>query len=454
MVQGELSLKQLLSKGVCRGKNLRGETDEAFLLKQTHLSLNGRRLHSLSSALAATPKVQVMYLFDNELHSLGGLTTLGLTHLYLQNNMLVDTPELGASLGALSHLQKLYISSNRLADLTPLCGLFSLEELHAGSQRGGGELCLPADLERLSRLRVLSLPQNRLRDVSVLGGCPRLQSIDLSTNLITDMTDLASLLGSTPELHTLDLRSCPVSEQRQMLDAVVVCGASLTHLNGREVGSSQRLYLLALERNGRRVLSPSSGLRGPGYAVHAPPPLNKMQPYRERESPLGATPPSSCHIDVSLLGATPHVGSPLGSAAAGEWPAPVAGRAAHLRSPLGASPPANISLSCLGASPLGGSPLGYGCSPLGCCGSPLGPLGCSPGAAPLGTLGANPHTSSHGIVGLGAINSGLGGGGPSSLPAPGWLAPNGRGLGGSPLGGARVSPPQSEDSVQLLAGKR
>ena len=153
MVQGELSLKQLLSKGVCRGKNLRGETDEAFLLKQTHLSLNGRRLHSLSSALAATPKVQVMYLFDNELHSLGGLTTLGLTHLYLQNNMLVDTPELGASLGALSHLQKLYISSNRLADLTPLCGLFSLEELHAGSQRGGGELCLPADLERLSRSR-------------------------------------------------------------------------------------------------------------------------------------------------------------------------------------------------------------------------------------------------------------------------------------------------------------
>ena len=74
----------------------------------------------------------------------------------------MDTPELAEVLGGLRQLQKLYISGNRLADLSPLCGLPALEELHAGSQRGGGELVLPPELERLGRLRVLSLPHNQV----------------------------------------------------------------------------------------------------------------------------------------------------------------------------------------------------------------------------------------------------------------------------------------------------
>lgn len=98
---------------------------------------------------------------------------------------------------------------------------------------------------------MLSLPHNRLRDVSPLGGCRRLQSLDLSANEIENMAGLSNLLGSTPELQTLDLRRCPLSDRRPMMDAVVVCGSALTQLNGREVGPSQRKYLLALERQGR-----------------------------------------------------------------------------------------------------------------------------------------------------------------------------------------------------------
>ena len=41
VAEGELTFSKLLSKGVCKGKNLRGESDEAFVAKQTHLSLNG-----------------------------------------------------------------------------------------------------------------------------------------------------------------------------------------------------------------------------------------------------------------------------------------------------------------------------------------------------------------------------------------------------------------------------
>ena len=74
--QVELSWQILVGKGVCKGKNLRGETDETFIARQTHLSLNGRRLRSLGTALSAAPKTQVLYLFDNELLSLGGLAPM------------------------------------------------------------------------------------------------------------------------------------------------------------------------------------------------------------------------------------------------------------------------------------------------------------------------------------------------------------------------------------------
>ena len=81
---------------------------------------------------------------------------------------------------------------------------------------------------------MLSLPHNRLCDVSALGGCRRLESLDLSANSgITDMGDLAILLGSAVELHTLDLRRCPVADVRAMMDAVVVCGAALTKVRAR-----------------------------------------------------------------------------------------------------------------------------------------------------------------------------------------------------------------------------
>ena len=73
------------------------------------------------------------------------------------------------SLSTLRCLQKLYISGNRLSDLAPLCVLTTLEELHAGGQRGSGPLALPPELINLPRLRVLLVPQNGLADVVVLG---------------------------------------------------------------------------------------------------------------------------------------------------------------------------------------------------------------------------------------------------------------------------------------------
>jgi hypothetical protein len=56
-------------------------------------------------ATQAAPKAQVMYLFDNELQSLDGLITRGLTHLYLQNNQLVATLELGLTLSTLTQVR-------------------------------------------------------------------------------------------------------------------------------------------------------------------------------------------------------------------------------------------------------------------------------------------------------------------------------------------------------------
>ena len=92
----EVTKNLLLCDGVCKGRKHRGESDDAYFRRQSHLSLDGRRLQQLGAALSSCPQLQILYLYDNQLTSLQGLSTTLLTHLYVQNNELTDGPELAA----------------------------------------------------------------------------------------------------------------------------------------------------------------------------------------------------------------------------------------------------------------------------------------------------------------------------------------------------------------------
>ena len=285
----ELSYELLLERGVCKGHKHKSEPTDKYLGRQTHLSLDAKKLRKMGTALSACPRLEKLYLFDNSLESLEGLNLPLLTHLYVQNNQLREGPELAIALNTMRNLQKLYIGCNQLADLAPLCVLSTLEELHAGGQRGSGPLVLPPELEQLQRLRVLLVANNGLTDLTPLSVLGSLETLDASGNMVSEMADVAPMLSRTPRLQALDLRGCPLSKRRQMLEAVIVCGRSLKELNGREITASERPYLQALERTGRRTLSPSSGLRNGGPRISPP------------RSGLGASPDSG----VSGLGSSP-----------------------------------------------------------------------------------------------------------------------------------------------------
>lgn len=284
----ELSYELLLERGVCKGQRHKAEPMDKYLSRQTHLSLDARKLKRMGTALQACPRLEVLYLFDNSLESLEGLNLPLLTHLYVQNNQLREGPELAIALSTMRNLQKLYIGCNQLSDLAPLCVLSSLEELHAGGQRGSGPLMLPPELEQLQRLRVLLVANNGLTDLTPLSVLGSLEKLDASGNMVSEMADVAPMLSRTPRLQTLDLRGCPLSKRRQMLDAVIVCGRSLTELNGREITKSERPYLQALERTGRRTLSPSSGLRNGGPRIS--PPRSGLGASPDTDSGLGPSP--------------------------------------------------------------------------------------------------------------------------------------------------------------------
>lgn len=164
------------------------EDDSAFLRRQTHLYLNNLSLGQVGNELLACPEAMAVYLYENQLTSLGSLpSSIGrVRSLYLQKNDLTDLE--GA--GSLRHLQKLYVDGNRVGALTGLAGCGELEELHAVDQRLGEGQALALDPGCLAALapslRVLNLAGNGLDGASLgaLRCLKRLRVLDLSRNAI------------------------------------------------------------------------------------------------------------------------------------------------------------------------------------------------------------------------------------------------------------------------------
>ena len=274
----EVTKNLLLCDGVCKGRKRRGESDDAYFRRQSHLSLDGRRLQQLGAALSSCPQLQILYLYDNQLTSLQGLSTTLLTHLYVQNNELTDGPELAAALGSLRQLQKLYISHNRLTDLSPLCSLPLLEELHAGNQRGFGggvsALVLPPELAELSRLRVLTLPQNGLRDAAPIGSCSRLQKLDLSGNQARRRSSRPPLAHLPVSSHPVPLPpGAPPPPHAAARCQVTDLGGLATVLSG-----CGQLEELDLRGNPRRLETPRPGPPRTPSARASPTPPGPRQP--------------------------------------------------------------------------------------------------------------------------------------------------------------------------------
>lgn len=117
--------KDMVLRSIERQSNARrpsnADAEEKFLLKQTHLHLNGHSICKISG-LRCVPKVEVLYLYDNHIQMIENIHFLhNLRLLYLQNNNITHI----TGLDDLKGLSKLYLDNNciqvRLGSAQPCC---------------------------------------------------------------------------------------------------------------------------------------------------------------------------------------------------------------------------------------------------------------------------------------------------------------------------------------------
>jgi hypothetical protein len=163
----------------------------------------------LSGAIPATlgdlTNLSTLYLSSNQLSgaipaTLGDLTNL--TRLHLADNQL--SGGIPATLGDLTNLTRLYLYSNRLSGAIPatLGNLTNLTMLHLYSNRLSG--AIPATLGDLAALTGLDLSNNRLSGAipATLGNLTNLTYLNLSSNQFSgDITGAMSALETnTPDV--------------------------------------------------------------------------------------------------------------------------------------------------------------------------------------------------------------------------------------------------------------
>ena len=157
---------------------------------------------------------------SGKIHDISALRWFtGLYGLRLDNNAIEDI----WPIKELTNLHELWILDNPLTDLTPLAGLTNLEKLgfNAGMKdvtflqnmpgllelRIDGLRELPAGLPALAQLQVFCSLGGEVADIGLLAQCPELAVIDLSWNLVSDLTPLQNL-----PLTELYLQGNPIAD--------------------------------------------------------------------------------------------------------------------------------------------------------------------------------------------------------------------------------------------------
>jgi hypothetical protein len=266
---GSISISDRAHELILRGTKkapTRGLTLPQWQATIHHLHLASMGLDGDLDLLRWAPNLQVLYVYDNRLHSLRGLGSIHrLTHLYAGNN---DIVELGFQ--APPSLEQLHLSGNCLSLVSGLEHAHSLSHLDLSCQRvghvgGGGliELAHPGDVEggaagvRIEResvwgiapsLRSLNLSNTQIEDESLspLVVLQQLTELDLSCNALRSTTVLVQLLFRLPRLGALRVRSNPLVQTPKWREAVVIAGEGLGEIDGKAIAQHERAFLLRL----------------------------------------------------------------------------------------------------------------------------------------------------------------------------------------------------------------
>ncbi|RUS85234.1 hypothetical protein EGW08_006995 [Elysia chlorotica] len=227
-------------------KKKRDESMQQYIRRLTHLYLEHKNIDDIGEDLSLCRNLIVLYLYDNLLNRVPCLNSnCSLTHLYLQNNNISKIE----NLGALGRLQKLYLGGNAITVLEGLDKQHQLQELHVENQRlPTGEQLLfdPRSLRSLSNsLQILNISGNHLTSIRDLDCLMSLTQLLASDNQLSDMKELAHLLGgSWRHMTRLDLMGNPLCLRAKYKDRVIVMGKFLEVLDGKNITETTRQFLL------------------------------------------------------------------------------------------------------------------------------------------------------------------------------------------------------------------
>ncbi|ORX78393.1 outer arm dynein light chain 1 [Anaeromyces robustus] len=234
-------------------RKARDETVDNFLGRLTHVSLvnNGiKEIENVERCRNAT----VLYMYDNAITHISGLSKLtNLTQLYLQNNKI----EKIEGLDQLTNLTTLHLGNNRIKHIENL-NLPLLTTLKLDYQKIPEDEYMTFDEECIKNLSdnltTLTLSGNRIQYVSSLRHLKKLETLDLSNNLIFNWEDVKIMLKGFENLLNLNLISNPVSVKGlKFRQKVVYACKKLEVFNHKEITDIEKQYVIKMAQSNRLI---------------------------------------------------------------------------------------------------------------------------------------------------------------------------------------------------------
>ncbi|VDL60710.1 unnamed protein product [Hymenolepis diminuta] len=217
----------LLRSTSSNNKKREDESFENFMSKITHLYMNNKNIDDVGDTFRHCSRLQVLYLYENKLTSVPDLSAnSNLTHLYLQQNNITRI----CGLERLVSLEKLFLSKNKISVLEGMECQKNLRELHIDHQRlaAGEEIIVdPRSTQSLRSLRNLDISGSSLSCLEGLVHLTSLEHLDLSSNRLTNESELLNYLSQTTTLKDLSIAGNPLSKISRMNEKIILSARTL-----------------------------------------------------------------------------------------------------------------------------------------------------------------------------------------------------------------------------------
>jgi hypothetical protein len=248
------------SRKVSDARQGKGEERDHFIKRLTHLRLQDMGLAIIRN-LEKTRKLQALYLNSNVITCMQGLQHKNLKRL-IQLDLQDNDITVMEGLNCLTGLKRLSVARNCISFITGLENCPKLEQLDISGQRLLHPEVTAVEFDEISiesmsqSLVSLNASSCGLEHTEHLACLDNLTSLDVSNNNISNIELFKSLLASysprtgyQKQLRTLVTTGNPAMEAGgpRVRDTLVMMAECLKCLNGKDIDSKQRNFLMRFE---------------------------------------------------------------------------------------------------------------------------------------------------------------------------------------------------------------